>query len=82
MGISHYIKEIGRGKDGARSLDRETTLSAADAAVRVQEQLEQLSALHPLGLGQPAHVAAAVVHLLGAPWTTGSELVVDGGLTL
>ena len=22
MGISHYIKEIGRGKDGARSLDR------------------------------------------------------------
>ena len=23
MGISHYIKEIGRGKDGARPLSRE-----------------------------------------------------------
>ena len=23
MGIGHYIKEIGRGKDGARSLTRE-----------------------------------------------------------
>ena len=23
MGISHYIKEIGRGKDGARALSRE-----------------------------------------------------------
>ena len=60
----------------------EATLSEADAAARVAEQLRQLSALHPLGLGQPAHVAGAVVHLLGAPWTTGSELVVDGGLTL
>ena len=30
MGISQYIKEIGRGKDGARSLSRE---QAADLFV-------------------------------------------------
>ncbi|MEN9800786.1 MAG: hypothetical protein RL653_4483 [Pseudomonadota bacterium] len=60
----------------------ETELSDADAAARVEEQLRGLAALHPLGIGHPANVAEAVVHLLGAPWTTGSELVVDGGLTL
>ncbi len=50
---------------------------------RISEQLEALGALHPLGrLGRAEEVAEAVVHLLGAPWTTGSELVVDGGLLL
>ncbi|MGA9520405.1 MAG: SDR family oxidoreductase [Myxococcaceae bacterium] len=46
-------------------------------------QLETLRRLHPLGrLGQPAEVADAVLHLLAAPWTTGTELVIDGGLML
>ena len=42
-----------------------------------------LEELHPLGrLGAPDDVAAAVVHLLGASWTTGAALLVDGGLLL
>jgi NAD(P)-dependent dehydrogenase (short-subunit alcohol dehydrogenase family) len=60
----------------------EQALEGREAAQRVEAQLAELAALHPLGLGQPAHVAQAVVHLLGAPWTTGAELVVDGGLLL
>jgi 3-oxoacyl-[acyl-carrier protein] reductase len=50
---------------------------------RLDAQLATLGGLHPLGrLGRPAEVAEAVVHLLVAPWTTGAELVVDGGLML
>jgi 3-oxoacyl-[acyl-carrier protein] reductase len=60
----------------------EGPLSADESARRVEAQLEDLAALHPLGLGRPSHVADAVVHLLGAPWTTGAELVIDGGLLL
>jgi NAD(P)-dependent dehydrogenase (short-subunit alcohol dehydrogenase family) len=60
----------------------EPALSPEEAAQRVETQLSGLAALHPLGLGAPAHVAGAVVYLLGAPWTTGAELVVDGGLLL
>ena len=49
----------------------------------VDEVLEDLRALHPLGrLGVPNEIAEAAVHLLSAPWTTGAELVVDGGLLL
>ncbi|ADO68790.1 SDR family NAD(P)-dependent oxidoreductase [Stigmatella aurantiaca] len=52
-------------------------------AARLQEQLEFLGSLHPLGrLGQPGELAEAVVHLLGASWTTGAEVVVDGGILL
>lgn len=60
----------------------EKALSPDEAEARVEAQLAGLAALHPLGLGQPAHVAEAAVHLLGAPWTTGAEYVVDGGLLL
>lgn len=50
---------------------------------RIEAQLKTLADLHPLGrLGTPADVAEAAVHLLAAPWTTGAELVVDGGLLL
>ncbi len=49
----------------------------------VDAQLETLRRLHPLGrLGRAAEIADAVLHLLAAPWTTGAELVVDGGLML
>lgn len=42
-----------------------------------------LAALHPLGrLGAPHEIAAEVLHLLAAPWTTGAQIVVDGGLLL
>ena len=44
-------------------------------------ELERLRRLHPLGrLGTAAEVAAAILHLLAAPFTTGSTLRVDGGL--
>ena len=43
---------------------------------------ERLAEMHPLGrLGTPADVAAAVLHLLDAEWTTGTIHVIDGGLT-
>jgi len=50
---------------------------------RLQAQMDALAALHPLGrMGTADEIAAAVVHLLGAPWTTGSTLRIDGGLLL
>ncbi|XVU25064.1 SDR family NAD(P)-dependent oxidoreductase [Actinoplanes sp. CA-054009] len=33
-------------------------------------------------LGQPADITAAVLHLAGAPFTTGTDVTVDGGLLL
>lgn len=44
-------------------------------------QFDSVKAMHPLGLGEPEDVAAAVVYLLsnGARWVTGSTLVIDGG---
>ncbi|MFM5924372.1 MAG: SDR family oxidoreductase [Novosphingobium sp.] len=48
------------------------------------ETLANVSAMHPLGhLGEAQNVADAVVFLAGdrAAFTTGSELVVDGGLS-
>ena len=48
-----------------------------------REQRDALSARIPLGrLGHAADVADAVVHLARSEWTTGSEIVVDGGRTL
>lgn len=46
-------------------------------------QFEALRALHPLGrLGTADEVAGAVLHLLAAPWSTGTVEVIDGGLLL
>jgi NAD(P)-dependent dehydrogenase (short-subunit alcohol dehydrogenase family) len=48
------------------------------------EMLANVSAMHPLGhLGEPQNVADAVVFLAGdrSAFCTGSELVVDGGLS-
>ncbi|MEZ4255261.1 MAG: SDR family oxidoreductase [Polyangiales bacterium] len=48
--------------------------------VRGRDDLDAVRALHPLGrLGTPEDVAGAVLHLLRAPWTTGTVLAVDGG---
>lgn len=58
-------------------------LTSDESLARIESQLAGLRALHPLGrLGVPADVAEAVLHLLGAPWTTGATLTVDGGLLL
>jgi len=48
----------------------------------VEEQMKVLRELHPLRrLGRPEDVASAVLYLLDAPWTTGSVMTVDGGLS-
>lgn len=45
---------------------------------------EQVAKHHPLGLGEPDQVAAAIGFLLSdeAAWVTGTDLVVDGGFAL
>ncbi len=42
---------------------------------------DQVAKAHPLGMGKPTDVAAAVVFLLcdASEWVTGSNMVVDGG---
>lgn len=57
---------------------------AAAQALGNNEVLAQVSAMHPLGhLGEPQNVADAVVFLASdrAAFSTGSEVVVDGGLS-
>ncbi len=47
------------------------------------EQFAAITAMHPLGLGQPEDVAHAATFLLSsaARWITGTTLTVDGGYT-
>jgi NAD(P)-dependent dehydrogenase (short-subunit alcohol dehydrogenase family) len=55
---------------------------AADAAEN-EARLHSMKADHPLGrIGTPEEVAEAADYLLRAKWTTGTSLVVDGGLSL
>jgi 3-oxoacyl-[acyl-carrier protein] reductase len=57
--------------------------SESELAKRVESQLEQLRALHPLGrLGAPEEIAAVIVDVLDRPWQTGSLVTIDGGLSL
>jgi NAD(P)-dependent dehydrogenase (short-subunit alcohol dehydrogenase family) len=46
-----------------------------------ETRMQELEALHPLGIGQPPDVANACAFLLSdaARWITGTTLVVDGG---
>jgi len=48
-----------------------------------EQLLNEVSSMHPLGLGSPQDVAHACLFLLSdeAGWITGSNLVVDGGYT-
>jgi 3-oxoacyl-[acyl-carrier protein] reductase len=49
----------------------------------VASRMRALAGLHPLGrMGNAEEVAEAIVRLLEMPWTTGAELVIDGGLGL
>ena len=57
---------------------------AAKAEERLESsQLQAISDMHPLGLGQPEDVANAVAFLLAdsGRWITGQTLVIDGGYT-
>ncbi len=49
-----------------------------------EEQFDKDEEKYPLGYGQPEDVANAIVFLLsdGARWITGTNLIMDGGLTL
>ena len=48
------------------------------------ESMASAAAEYPLGYGSPADVAGLVIYLLSdsSRWMTGSEIVMDGGLTL
>ncbi len=52
-----------------------------DEAAR--QRLEKLAQIHALGrIGTPEEIAEAIAYLIGASWTTGAALDVDGGLGL
>ena len=61
----------------------ETPMSEEFLGTLPPEQRDALVRSHPLGLGRPDDVAAAIVFLASADarWMTGAELVVDGGLS-
>lgn len=64
-------------------VETDMTRTPRSPGADIDAQLAALSALHPLGrLGTATEVAEAVAYLLAAQWTTGAELVVDGGLSL
>ena len=48
-----------------------------------QEQEARITALHPLGWGEPEDIANAIAFLLAdaGRWITGTVLTVDGGYT-
>ena len=59
-----------------------TAMTEYDARL-TQSQLDAIIAKHPLGAGMPEDIARAAVFLLNPAnrWTTGADLVIDGGYT-
>ena len=61
--------------------DQGTT--AGRPVLTVEQQLESLARLHPLGrMGQAEEIAESALYLLRTPYVTGTILVADGGLSL
>jgi len=58
-----------------------TEMTRAQETFLSAEQIKVIEDGHPLGIGNPEDIAAAVSYLLSpaAKWITGSNLVVDGG---
>jgi NAD(P)-dependent dehydrogenase (short-subunit alcohol dehydrogenase family) len=52
--------------------------------VASEEEMKKAASEYPLGYGEPADVAGLVMYLLSdiSKWMTGSDLIIDGGLTL
>ncbi len=52
--------------------------------VDTPDNLERCASSHPLGIGKPGDIAAAALYLAAdeACWVTGTELTVDGGLSV
>ncbi|MCT4588714.1 MAG: SDR family oxidoreductase [Carboxylicivirga sp.] len=61
----------------------ETPMSQKAVYSRSEQALNQIKALHPLGLGNANDVAQSCIFLLSdaSSWITGINLVVDGGYT-
>ena len=59
----------------------DTPMSDQFRSILSEENFQKVIAMHPLGLGRPEDVAAAICFLLAdtARWITGSVLCVDGG---
>jgi len=55
---------------------------AKDYELPVQQYMEQMEAMHPIGfIGEPIDIAYMDLYLASdeSRWVTGSELVIDGG---
>jgi len=56
---------------------------AKDLGLPLQQYLDELEAVHPLGIGKPIDIAYLDLYLASdeSKWVTGSEFVIDGGYT-
>ena len=54
------------------------------AAFNSKEDMDKGALQYPLGYGQPLDVAGMVMYLLSdiSKWVTGTDMILDGGLTL
>ncbi|MBD65306.1 MAG: 3-oxoacyl-ACP reductase [Halobacteriovoraceae bacterium] len=61
-----------------------TELIEKNKNIYTDEYLEKMKNLYPLGIGEPKDVTGVIRFLLSndSKWITGTELVVDGGVTL
>ena len=52
--------------------------------VDTPENIKKCTEAHPLGIGDPRDIAAAALYLASddARWVTGTELTVDGGMSV
>lgn len=60
-----------------------TPMSSKSAYSQNNESLSKIISKHPLGLGEANDIANACVYLLSeaSKWTTGTNLIIDGGYT-